>query len=106
VYGTLLSHDGRAELLHGVNQHPLRPAERPNGLKPPLADPVVDRAARYAQQPRGMVQRDAPSDTWFDFKVSSHELDKVACAHFRGCLRTLYKGTRDTMSWMGAGIAV
>ena len=55
-----------AESLHRFEQHALRSAERADRLQPALADPVVDRPPRDAEQLRGMVQRDAAADTRFE----------------------------------------
>jgi hypothetical protein len=51
-------------LAERVEEHALRNAKRPDGLELPGADAVVDGPARHAQELGGMVQRNAPADTW------------------------------------------
>ena len=57
-------------VLHRIEQHALRSAQGPNRLQPPVANAVVNRPARHAEQLGGMVQRDAATDTGFKAGVS------------------------------------
>src|SRR5437867_2527893 len=54
----------RASVPDRFDQHALRSARGPNGLEPPIPNPVVDSPPRHAQQLRGVVERHAATDTW------------------------------------------
>jgi len=46
-------------LLHRVDQHALRPTERPNGSQTPFANPVVNCSPRNADKLSSLVDGDA-----------------------------------------------
>src|SRR5436190_14414789 len=48
--------------VHGVEQHALRPAQRPDSHETSLANPVVNRPSRYAENLRRVVEGHAPSE--------------------------------------------
>src|SRR5471032_1596608 len=57
------AHGTRIAALHRVEQHALRPAERPDRDQPPFADAVVDRPPRDAEHLGGVVERHAAANS-------------------------------------------
>src|SRR6266550_7932349 len=54
-----------AKVVKRFDEHALRAADGSDRLQPSLADPVVDGAARDAQEYGGLIDRDAASESGF-----------------------------------------
>ena len=82
----------RAHEVHRVEYDALAAAERADGLQAPFADAVVDGPARYAEEGRRVVERDASPDTWSSAGDVGVAL-RVKRRHERNLQDAIYKRT-------------